>query len=148
LKLHLNKGKLLMPAPIPDSHRDLLEKPIVVTLVTITPQNKPHAVAVWQQFDGEFIRISIDYGTVKHKNVLSNPQVAVMALDPANPYRYITVNGTAEVVEEGALELLDILARSYMNYPQYFGYNEPIERKETYRGVVLKITPERVIKVG
>src|SRR5258706_11357294 len=137
-----------MPVSIPDADANLLEKPIVVTLVTITPQNKPHAVAVWQHFDGEFIRISIDYGSVKHKNALNNPQVAVMALDPKDPYRYITVNGTVEVVEEGALELLDVLARSYMNYPEYFGYNEPIERKETYRGVVLKITPERVIKVG
>ena len=137
-----------MPVPIPDSHRDLLEKPIVVTLVTISPQNKPHAVAVWQQFDGQYIRISIDYGTVKHKNVLANPQVAVMALDPENPYRYISVNGTAEAVEEGALQLLDELARSYMNYPAYFGYSEPVEGKENYRGVILKITPERIIKVG
>jgi PPOX class probable F420-dependent enzyme len=137
-----------MPVPIPDSHRDLLEKPVVVTLVTITPQNKPHAVAVWQQFDGQYIRISIDYGTIKHKNVLHNPQVAVMALDPANPYRYITVNGTAEVEDEGALEILDALSRTYLGHPQYFGYSEPLERKETYRGVVLKITPERIIKVG
>jgi PPOX class probable F420-dependent enzyme len=137
-----------MPVPIPDSHRDLLEKPIVVTLVTISPQNKPHVTAVWQQFDGQHIRMSIDYGSIKHKNVLNNPQVAVMALDPENPYRYISVNGTAEVVEEGALQLLDELARSYMNYPAYFGYSEPIEHKENYRGVVLKITPERIIKVG
>ena len=49
-----------MPIPIPDSHRDLLEKPIVVTRVTITPQNKPHAVAVWQQFDGARFNIWFD----------------------------------------------------------------------------------------
>lgn len=137
-----------MPSIIPDSHRDLLEKPIVVTLITITPENKPHAVAVWQKFDGEHILISIDYGTRKHKNILANPNVAVSVLDPTNPYRYLTVNGTAEAVEEGALEILDELTRSYLGKPEYFGHVEPLTSKETYRGCVLKITPQHIIKAG
>lgn len=137
-----------MSSIIPDSHRDLLEKPIVVTLITITPDNKPHAVAVWQKFDGEHILISVDYGTRKHKNILANPNVAVSVLDPQDPYRYLTVNGTAEAIEAGALELLDELTRFYKGKPEYFGYVEAVERKETYRGCVLKITPQHIIKVG
>ena len=137
-----------MPVAIPDSHRDLLEKPLVVVLATITPEGKPHAVPIWRIFDGEHILMSADYGTRKHKNVLSNPQVSVLAIDPTNSYRYLLVEGTAEAVEQGALELLDELARFYLNVPEYFGYNEPLERKETYRGVVLKITPERMVKLG
>jgi PPOX class probable F420-dependent enzyme len=134
-----------MTSIIPNSHRDLLEKPIVVTLITITPEGKPHAVPVWQKFDGEHILISMDYGTRKHKNILANPNVAVSVLDPLDPYRYLTVNGTAEAIDDGALELLDELTRSYMDKPEYFGYAEPLEGKDTYRGCVLKITPLRII---
>ncbi|MBZ0289557.1 MAG: PPOX class F420-dependent oxidoreductase [Anaerolineae bacterium] len=137
-----------MPVAIPDSHRDLLEKPLVVVLATITPDGKPHAVPIWRKFDGEHLLMAIDHGSQKHKNILSHSYVSVVAVDPANPYRYLRVDGVAEAVEEGALELLDELARFYLGVPEYFGYNEPLEGKETYRGVVLKITPQRMVKLG
>jgi len=137
-----------MTIAIPDSHRDLLEKPVIVILATITSEGKPHAVPIWRKFDGQHIFMAIDHGSRKHKNILSNANVSVLALDAQNPYRYLTANGVAEVVETGALELLDELADMYRGQPAYFGYSEPLENKDHYKGVVLKIKPERFIKVG
>lgn len=137
-----------MPSIIPDSHRDLLEKPLIAVLATITPEGKPHALPIWRKFDGEHILMSVDHGSKKHRNILGNNQVSVVNIDPANPYRYLMVQGVAEAVEQGALELLDDLARFYLGVPEYFGYNEPLENKVTYRGVVIKITPQHIIKLG
>ena len=44
---------------IPETHRDLLEKPIVVTLGTVAPDGQPFAAVVWRRWDGEFVRIAM-----------------------------------------------------------------------------------------
>lgn len=137
-----------MAVIIPDSHKDLLEKPIVVSLTTVSAEGKPHATIVWRKFDGEHILVSCDYGVRKHRNIQANPHVSVLALDPDSPYRYLEIGGRAEIHEEGALELLDELTRFYMGRPQYFGEVEPLENQEKYRGVLLKISIDRIVKVG
>jgi PPOX class probable F420-dependent enzyme len=137
-----------MTPAIPASHRDLLERPIIAILATVTPKGKPHAVPIWRKFDGEHILMAVDHGSQKHKNIAANPSVSVLTFDPETLYRHIIANGIAEVVETGALDLLDELAHFYLGHPSYFGYSEPVENKAKYRGVILKITSERYSTFG
>jgi len=51
-------------------------------LSTVSAEDKPYAVAIWRRWDGEFIRITSDPNNRKHKNILANPNVSVLALDP------------------------------------------------------------------
>ena len=138
-----------MAVVIPDSYKDLLEKPIVVVLSTISAENKPYAVAVWRRWDGETIRITSDPNNRKHKNVLANPNVSVLALDPQNPYRFLEIGGVVESIEtDGALDELNFHTLLYMGKPKYFGTLEPAENEATYKGIVFKIRPTRVVKYG
>src|SRR5689334_22942328 len=105
---------------IPESHKDLLEKPIVAVFTTVTQEGKPNSVGIWRLYDGEHIMISTDYGSRKHKNVQANPNVSFIMLDPENPYRTLEVRGVvAEMSEAGALEVLDKLAEFYLGKPKY-----------------------------
>lgn len=134
---------------IPDSHKDLLEKPVVVVFTTVSAEGKPHSVGIWRRWDGEFIRITSDPDNRKHKNILANPNVAVMALDPQNPYRFLEIEGVVESIEtEGALEELNRHTQLYMGKSTYFGNVEPAESEATYKGIMFKIRPTRVIKFG
>jgi PPOX class probable F420-dependent enzyme len=135
-----------MSVTVPESHRALLEKPIVVSITTVDETHKPHSVPIWRKFDGEYILMSSDRISRKVRHVRANPNVVVLTIDPNDPYRYLEVSGTAEIVETGALELLDELTRLYTDKPAYFGYFEPIEALDSYDGVVIKVTPERFIK--
>jgi PPOX class probable F420-dependent enzyme len=134
---------------IPDSYKDLLENPIVVILTTVSPEGKPHAVAVWRRWDGEYILTTSDPDTRKHKNILANPNVSVLALDPQNPYRFLEIGGIVETItHDGALEELNRHSLAYMGKPDYFGGVEPAEKLATYNGIIIKIKPTRVVKMG
>ncbi len=58
---------------IPESHRDSLERAIVVALATITPAGQPHLTAIWRYFDGTHIRFIGDpfQEIARRKNKLS-----------------------------------------------------------------------------
>ena len=137
-----------MSVSIPDSHLDLLNDAVVVTLTTVSADNQPYSVAVWKRWDGEHLLITSDSGVRKHKNVLANPQVSVMALDPKNPYRYISLGGVAEISEDKVVEELDRQTQHYMGEPHYFGSQEPAEAEASFKGIILKIRPTRVVTMG
>ena len=138
-----------MAIAIPDSHIDLLEKPIVVILSTVSAESQPYAVAVWRRWDGETIRITSDPNNRKHKNILANPNVSVLALDPQNPYRFLEIGGVVECIEtEGALDELNLHTQLYMGKPKYYGNVEPAEKESEFKGVMFKIRPTRVVKYG
>ena len=138
-----------MSIVIPESHRDLMEEPIVVILATASADGKPHAVAVWRRWDGEHILITSDPNTRKGENIKANPNVSVVILDPKNPYRFLQVEGVVtETVSEGALEELNRHTQAYMGKPNYFGDVEPAEKLKEYRGIIFKIKPTRVTKFG
>lgn len=134
---------------IPESHRDLLEKPIVVTLATITPAGHPHLTAIWRYFDGVHIRFITSMGLQKEKNMRTNPLVGVMCLDPQNSGRYLEIRGfVEEITEEGAVEQLDQITRLYTGQPTYYGHIEPLEDKGQRIHVICKIKPTKVVARG
>jgi len=138
-----------MAVVIPDSHKDLLEKPVIVILSTVSAEGKPYTVAVWRRWDGETIRITSDPNNRKHKNVLANPNVSVLALDPQNPYRFLEIGGVVESIEvEGSLDELNRQTQLYMGKDKYYGNVEPAEHEAENKSIMFKIRPTRVVKFG
>jgi PPOX class probable F420-dependent enzyme len=131
---------------IPESHRDLLERPIVVTLATITPSGQPHLTAIWRYFDGTYIRFITSRGLQKEKNMRANPLVGVMTLDPQNSGRYLEIRGIVEeIIEEGAIEQLDQITHLYTGKPTYYGHIVPLSSKGQRTHVICKIKPTKVV---
>ena len=121
----------------------------MITLATVSGDGRPFATPIWRWFDGTHIQISTTPNIRKHKNVLANPHVTTVAIDPDNPYRYLEVAGVVEVItEEGALELLDRLTMLYRGKPHYYGAIEAEEKAPEYEGVLFKIRPTRFTGVG
>lgn len=138
-----------MSVIIPESHRDLLERPIVVTLATITPSGQPHLTAIWRYFDGTHIRFITSRGLQKEKNLRANPLASVMMLDPQNTGRYLEIRGIVEeIVEEGAIEQLDQITQFYTGKPIYYGYIVPLKDKGKRTHVICKIKPLKVVARG
>lgn len=131
---------------IPDSHRDLLDNPVVVTLVTVMPDGQPQATPVWCSYDGTFVLVNSARGRAKDRNMRERPRVTVLAVDPANPYRYLEVRGVVEeVTEDGAVEHINQLAKKYRGKDQYYGGVTPAEMKDKETRVIYRIRPTRVI---
>lgn len=133
-----------MTATIPEKVKDLLERPIVVTLVTVMPDGQPQASPVWFNYDGEYIWVNTARGRQKDRNMTARPRVTILSVDPDNPYRYLEVRGAiVESTEDGAVDHINALSARYRGRPDYYGGDE--KRKASETRVIYKIRPERVI---
>jgi PPOX class probable F420-dependent enzyme len=130
-------------ATIPESHRDLFAKKAFAQLATVMPDGSPQVTPVWCDYDGSFIRINTAKGRVKDRNMRRKREVALVVIDPDNPYRYLGIRGrVAEITEEGADRHIDELSRKYLGKERY-PYRQPGEVRVLY-----KIEPERVFTMG
>lgn len=134
-----------MSVTIPKSHQDLLDNPVCVTLSTLMADGQPQSTQVWCTYDGTYIKVNTARGRRKEQNMSARPQVTLMAVDPKNPYRWLEVRGKVEQIEEeGALEHINQLAKSYANKPSYYGGVAPAELEQKEVRVICKIKPLKV----
>jgi PPOX class probable F420-dependent enzyme len=135
-----------MSAYIPPSHLDLITGPIYSVLTTVAPSGAPENTVVWCSWDGEHVLVNTAAGRRKDKNVRANPQVALTAIDPQNPFRWVDVRGTVvEIVPDADYANINAHAKLYAGKDEYYGGVAPAEAKGAEQRVIYKIRPDRVV---
>ncbi len=99
---------------------------------------------MWVDADDECARVNTTLERQKGRNLLANPRVSLLVVDPDNTGRFIQIRGDAELVTDGALEHLDMLTRKYTRHPRYYGYIYPAEQQERETRVICRIHPRRI----
>jgi PPOX class probable F420-dependent enzyme len=84
---------------IPDSHQDLVERPLFAHLATIRPDGTPQVNPMWFTWDGEHLLFTNTTTRYKYRNVVANPAVSVSINDPDAPYRYLEIRGIVERID-------------------------------------------------
>ncbi|GAA2707031.1 PPOX class F420-dependent oxidoreductase [Micromonospora olivasterospora] len=120
----------------------LLAEPQLAHVATVEPDGTPHVTPVWIDADGEHIVFNTAKGRRKYENIRRNPAVGISIVDKANDFRALWVKGTAELVEEGADEHIDKLARKYLGQDTY-PFRKPGEER-----VIVRITPTQKLNQG
>jgi PPOX class probable F420-dependent enzyme len=126
---------------IPESHLDLIndKTKAFCCLATLMKGGSPQVTPIWLNTDGTHILINSASGRVKDRNMHNNPRVAIVILDPNDPYRYIQIRGkVVEITTQGAREHIDALSKKYTGRDKYTG--GPIEEIR----VTYKILPEKI----
>lgn len=122
---------------IPASHRDLLDAQ-VATLATIDDAGRPQLTAVWFLLaDGE-LKISLNTGRVKFRNLQAHPECSLLILDLQNPYRYLEVRGRADLQPDDDYAFAQKVGEKYGG-ADLRAYDEPGTSR-----VVVTIRAERV----
>lgn len=135
---------------IPESHRDLLARPVHGVLSTMkfyrsTPDGQPQSSLVWVDYDGTYVLINTALGRQKCKNMQANPKVTLLVVDPDKTDRWTEVRGlVAEITTEGAVAHADKLAQLYMNRQHFYGDVYKAEWKQHETRVIVKIEPVKV----
>ena len=83
----------------PDSHRDLLDAP-VATLATIGKDGLPQLTEIWFLHDEGELKTSLNTSRLKTRNLQQRPECGLLILDLANPARYLSVRGRAEIAPD------------------------------------------------
>ncbi|MEO8443529.1 MAG: TIGR03618 family F420-dependent PPOX class oxidoreductase [Gammaproteobacteria bacterium] len=128
---------------VPESHRALLDGPIVVSLATQLKSGELQVQPVWCSYDGRHILVNTEKHRAKYANLHARRPVTVLAVDPANVYHWIEVRGEVEEeTEQGADAHIDQLARLYLGVDKY-----PMHQPGDVR-VMFRIAPRRVLTLG
>jgi PPOX class probable F420-dependent enzyme len=108
----------------------------IAAAATIRRDGSPHLTPIWIDWDGDDVLFNTVEGNVKERNIRRNAAVGVLVVDPGNANRWISVNGAAELVEQGADEHMNELSLRYVGR----GY----EHDPNMKRVIVRIKPERV----
>ena len=120
------------------AQREFLEKPFVGTITDLRPDGSPHATVVWVDVDDKGVSFNTAYGRAKPTYIADDGRVSLTVIDPQDPYRWISVSGTATLVDEGADDHIDRLAKKYIGADTY-PFRQPGERRVTVRIAVENI---------
>jgi PPOX class probable F420-dependent enzyme len=134
-----------------ESARNLIGKGADATLVTLNADGSPHLSLVWVALqstpDGDELVVGhlSKNGNKKVRNVRNDSRVAVMIVSPGGPGHpislWLSVNGTARIVEGGAPELLKELAQTLCPDGDFVPEGAP-------PGFLTRIRIEKVAGVG
>lgn len=130
--------------PIPASHLDLLTRPVHGVLTTMGGDGQPQSSLVWVDQDGSFARVNTTLQRQKGRNLLANPKVSLLVVDPDITTRFIQIRGDAELITDGALEHLDALTRKYTRHPRYYGSIYPADQQASETRVICLIHARRI----
>jgi PPOX class probable F420-dependent enzyme len=130
--------------PIPGSHLDLLTRPVHAVLTTMGPDGQPQSSLVWVDVQDGVAVVNTALERQKARNMIANPKVSLLVVDPENTSRYIQIRGDAELSTEGALAHLDAITRKYTGYPAFYGHVYPAEQRARETRVVCRIHARRI----
>lgn len=130
---------------VPASHVDMMTGPVYGIFSTHMSNGDIQSTLVWFDYDGEFVYVNTKRGRVKERNVVANPNVALLAVDTNNQWKYIAIRGeVVDIIEEGAVEHLDKLTKTYLGADHYYGVVEPVEALQGVTRCILKIAINNV----
>ena len=130
-------------AKLSEKQADLFRGKNWGTVVTLREDGSPHATPVWIDTDGEHVLFNTAIGRAKERHIRRDPRVSVIVLPAENQQSgYVSVSGTAEIVEEGGVDHIDKLAKKYLGQDKY-PYLQDGEQR-----VIVKVTPEKVDSMG
>lgn len=100
--------------------------------------------AIGHESEVECARVNTTLERRKGRNLLANPKVSLLVVDPDNTARFLRIRGDLELVADGALEHLDALTRRYTRHPRNYGSIYPEEQAARETRVVCRIHARRI----
>lgn len=124
-------------ASLTEAQAVLFEGKNIAALATTRPDGTSHVNPVWVDYDGEHIVFNTSRGRAKEQHMMREPKVTLTVWSAENPYEYVEVVGTAELVDEGAVDNINAMAKKYLGQDTY-PWLQPGEQR-----VIVKVTPTK-----
>jgi PPOX class probable F420-dependent enzyme len=120
-----------------EATRTLLDGKNFATISTLNPDGGPQSSVVWIMREGDTVTFSTTTGRQKARNLIRDNRISVTVFDTENPYNYVEIRGTADLVEDKDKTLPLKLSHKYL------GEDPPPEPDDVTR-LIVRVTPTRV----
>ena len=99
---------------VPAELVDLLTGSTLGHVTVITPGGALMTHVMWVDYEDGRVLTSSRVGSAKGKALRADPRVSISVVDPANPWRWVTVSGrVAEIRPDTGLAFIDKMSRRY-----------------------------------
>ena len=129
-------------AGVPKTHENILQSTALAFVSTLGPKGEPQTSPVWFEWDGSVLRFSHTKARQKYRNLVRDPRIAVTIVDPATPFRYIEIRGTATIEDDPTKAYINVMSKKYTGNEHYQG-NQPGDER-----IIISVKPERVNTMG
>jgi PPOX class probable F420-dependent enzyme len=122
--------------------KQLMDRPNFAHLGTLMPDGSPQCVPVWVGREADCLVICTGENSLKAKNTLRDPRVALSIIDFTNPYEEVQIRG--RVVErrpDPELKMMDPIS------PKYTGKPFPFRTPETRVALIIEVEKARHTKL-
>lgn len=127
---------------VPQDYEDILTKRAFAHIATIGPKGEPQSNPVWVDWDGQYVKFSQTTTRQKYRNVQRDARIALSALDPEQPYRYLEIRGkVVRVDDDPDNAFINKLAKKYMDVDEY-PYHQPGDER-----IILYVEPEHTTRM-
>ena len=123
---------------LPAAAKAWLDAGTYVTVGTTDADGRPHLSVGWATYDGDDVLLSTITARRKYRNLTANPAVSVLWFPADAPLSYVEVRGTATATTDGARELIERLARTYVGRPYQEVPGDVVR-------VTVRVTPRHVV---
>ena len=107
-----------MSTSLPDDVKALLDGPNFAHLATLRKSGSPQVDPVWVGRDGDRILVATGERTIKARNALRDPRVALSIVGFRDPYDEAMIRGlVVERQPDPDLAIMDEIARKYTGKP-------------------------------
>jgi len=121
--------------------KQLVDRRNFAHLATLMSDGSPHSAPVWIGREGDFLLICMEAGSLKGKNILRDPRIALSMVDFVDPYSEIQVRG--RVVERRADPELKYYDKMSL---KYVGKLWPYRDEESPLVLIIEVTKARYSK--
>ena len=129
-------------AALTEKQKDFLQNPYVGVVTTLREDGSPQTTVVWVDVEDGVVSFNTALGRAKPKHLERDPRASVLVVDPNDPYKWVSIDGHAELTTEGADAQIDRLAKKYLGKDEY-PWRNPQEQR-----VKVRITPEHIDNSG
>jgi PPOX class probable F420-dependent enzyme len=129
-------------AKLNEKQVELLENPYVGVVTSVRPDGSPQSTVVWVDVVDGVPSFNTALGRVKARNLEADPRASLVVVDPSDAYKWVALDGRAEMTTDGADAQIDKLAKKYLGADEY-----PWRNPEETR-VSVRIYPDHVSSGG
>lgn len=125
-----------------DRLKEFLEPTKIAVVATIGRDGMPQLTPNWYtNWEGK-IAVSITKQRVKYRNLTHDPRLSVCILTDPLAEEYVTVRGTAEIIDDDSIwPITEAIVRRYVR-PE--GVEHRMEQLHKEDRVIISMTPERI----
>ena len=132
-----------MPSMTEDELSEFLDRPLTTSFTTVRPDGSLHVTPIWYEYaEGRFYCM-MGSDTIKARNIIRNPHVALCIASHDEPYKYVVAEGLAEVTRDGVDEKVFSISVCYRGEERGSKFAKDI--LDQGRSVLVVVSPTRLL---